>query len=317
MTLPAARTSVVAVGGNALTQAHEQGSWQQIEANAAVVADTLALLAGRVAVVHGNGPQVGALSLQQDAAQQHVPVQPLHQLGAMTQGQLGGVLARALDRRLGRGAAVAVVTHVVVDPEDPAFDRPSKPIGPFLSRARAHRLAAERGWQVVEDAGRGWRRVVASPAPLRIVEGEAVRVLLDAGHVVLAAGGGGVPVTPDLAGVDAVVDKDAAAARLAVGLGAQDLLLVTGVDAVRLDFGTPAERRVGELDAGEAARHLAAGQFPPGSMGPKIEAALQFLAGGGERVLITAPGRLAAALAGDPDAGTWVRPEAARQPSLR
>lgn len=308
-----AATAVVAVGGNALTAADEAGTWNEIEANAAEMAATLAALvrAGwRVAAVHGNGPQVGNLAMQQDALDHTVPAQPLHQLCAMTQGQLGSVLVRAIDRECGPGTAACVVTHVGIDSQDPAFEHPTKPIGPFLTRERADELSRERGWHVVEDSGRGYRRVVASPQPARIIEMDAVRTLLAAGHVVLAAGGGGVAVSvgPDgaMTGVDAVIDKDHAAAALATAVGASELYLLTGVDCVLLDFGTADQRPAHRLTREEAERHLAEGQFPPGSMGPKITAALRFLDDGGHRVIITSARMLGAAAAGRPGAGTCI-----------
>lgn len=308
--------AVVAVGGNALTAAHETGTCEQIEANAAGLARSLcALVAGgaSLAVVHGNGPQVGNLSIQQDEALAMVPAQPLYALSAMTQGQLGSALARAIDTQCGAGTAVAVVTHVTVDLDDPAFGRPSKPIGPFFSAERAAELAQARGWTVVEDSGRGHRRVVASPAPTGVVELRAVRTLLEAGHVVLAAGGGGVAVSrgPEgtVDGVDAVVDKDLTAARLATSLGALELYLLTGVDGVLLDFGTAQQRPTHRLGVGEARKHLADGQFPAGSMGPKVTAALQFLEAGGVRAIITSAGKLGDAAAGVPGVGTVLLPE--------
>ena len=309
----AARVAVVAVGGNALTAQGQEGTSAQIAVNAAEAAASLAGLVRdgwQVAVVHGNGPQVGSLSLQQEAAAASVPPQPLHALCAMTQGQLGSALVQAVDRAVGAGTAVAVITHVVVDPDDPAFAAPSKPIGPFYDRERALALAADRGWQVAEDAGRGWRRVVASPRPVAVVELAALRALLAAGHVVLAAGGGGVAVRVDadggLCGVDAVIDKDHAAAAVAAAVGASELYLLTGVDGVLLDVGTPRQRPVAHLSPGEAARHLADGQFPAGSMGPKVEAALRFLADGGQRAVITSARRLAAVAAGVAGAGTVI-----------
>ncbi|MGZ8749565.1 MAG: amino acid kinase family protein [Pseudonocardia sp.] len=308
-----AGTAVVAVGGNALTRPDQLGSAEEIAANAADMARALADLvrAGRhVAVVHGNGPQVGNLALQQDALAGTVPPQPLHQLSAMTQGQLGGALARAIDAECGIGAAVCVVTHVTVDPADPAFVHPTKPIGPFLDRLAAEELARDRGWQVVEDAGRGWRRVVPSPRPVGIVELAAVGTLLEAGRVVLAAGGGGVAVStgPDgrLAALDAVIDKDLAAAALATAVGADELYLLTGVDCVLLDHGSARERPVHRLEPEEAERHLAAGQFPPGSMGPKITAALNFLRHGGHRAIITSARLLRATADGMPGTGTCI-----------
>jgi carbamate kinase len=314
-TPPQRRTAVVAVGGNALTRPDQLGTAEEIAANATGMAEALADLvrAGRrVAVVHGNGPQVGNLALQQDALAATVPAQPLHQLSAMTQGQLGGVLARAIDAECGAGAAVSVVTHVSVDPADPAFAHPTKPIGPFLDRREAEELAGGRGWQVVEDAGRGWRRVVPSPRPVGVVELAAVVALLAAGAVVLAAGGGGIAVeaAPDgrLTALDAVIDKDLAAAALATAVGADELYLLTGVDCVLLDHGTDRERPVHRLDPEEAARHLAAGQFPPGSMGPKITAALDFLSNGGHRAIITSARLLRATADGVPGVGTCIAP---------
>ena len=306
----APRTAVVAVGGNALTLPDQRGSAEEIAVNAAGMAAALAELvrAGhRVAVVHGNGPQVGNLALQQDALAATVPPQPLHQLSAMTQAQLGGVLVRAIDAECGPAAAACLVTHVVVDPADPAFGHPTKPIGPFLGRREAEELAAERGWRVVEDAGRGWRRVVPSPRPAGIVELAAVRTLLAAGAVVLAAGGGGIPVElSSMAPLEAVIDKDLAAAALATALGADELYLLTGVDCVQLDHGTPRQRPVHLLDPDEAARHLAEGQFPPGSMGPKVTAALEFLRDGGHRAIITSARLLGDAAAARPGAGTRI-----------
>jgi carbamate kinase len=308
-----ARTAVVAVGGNALTRPEQKGGAEEIAANAAEMAAALAGLvrAGRrVAVVHGNGPQVGNLALQQDALAGTVPAQPLHQLCAMTQGQLGGVLVRAIDAACGAGVAVCVVTHVSVDAADPAFAHPTKPIGPFLGRWQAEELARERGWSVAEDAGRGWRRVVPSPQPIGIVELAAVETLLAAGAVVLAAGGGGIAVAagPDgrMTALDAVIDKDLAAAVLATAVGADELYLLTGVDRVHLDHGTPRQRPVQRLDPEEAARYLAEGQFPPGSMGPKITAALAFLESGGHRAIITSPRQLRATADGLPGAGTCI-----------
>ncbi len=304
---------MVAVGGNALTRADQLGTHDEIVANAAEAARGLAGLVDsgwRIAVVHGNGPQVGNLSIQQDAARATVPAQPLHQLAAMTQGQLGAVLVREIDRLCGAGTAVAVVTHVQVDPHDPAFDRPTKPIGPFLSAADALRLAHERGWCVVDDAGRGHRRVVASPRPRGIVEVAAIRTLLAAGHVVVAVGGGGVAVSRDadgaLTGADAIIDKDHAAAALATAIGAQQLFLLTGVDVVQLDFGTADQRPVHVLAPADAERHLAGGQFPAGSMGPKVEAALRFLGEGGLGAVITSVDRLPAAASGRPGVGTRI-----------
>jgi carbamate kinase len=296
------KIAVVALGGNALTQAGQSGSCGEMMANAAAMATAVneVLEAGwRVVIVHGNGPQVGNLALQQEATSA-VPAQPLALVGAMTQGMLGSIIARAIDLRRGRGTAAALVTHVTVDPADPAFGTPSKPIGPFYEPAEGRRLARRGGWVVKPDSGRGYRRVVASPQPVSVIEIEAMRALVEAGHLVIAGGGGGIPVLASDSGrtVDAVIDKDRAACLIARQLGAQALLLVTAVDQVMIDFGRPTQSGLGTIAAGEVARYLAEGQFPPGSMGPKIEAALRFLDEGGELAVITSPALLAATLAG-------------------
>jgi len=307
------KTAVVALGGNALTRVGQSGTCDEMLANAAAMASAVhaVIEAGwRVVVVHGNGPQVGNLALQQEATGM-VPAQPLPLLSAMTQGLLGSMLARAIDLLRGPGTAVALITHVMVDPADPAFGSPSKPIGPFFEPAEARRLAQDRGWVVQPDSGRGYRRVVASPEPAGVLEIDALRALVDAGHLVIAGGGGGIPIHgtgthatgthatgPHGGLADAVIDKDRAAGLIARLLGAQALLLVTAVDRVMLDYGKPTQSELGTITAAEAARHLAEGQFPPGSMGPKIEAALRFLDGGGELAVVTSPDLLAATLTG-------------------
>jgi carbamate kinase len=304
------KTAVIALGGNALIREGESGTCDEMLANAAAMAAAVneVIEAGwRVVIVHGNGPQVGNLALQQEATTM-VPAQPLALLGAMTQGQLGSLIARAIDLLRGPGTAAALVTHVTVDPADPAFGSPSKPIGPFFGHTEAQRLAASRGWVVQPDSGRGYRRVVASPEPTGVIEIEALRALVSAGHLVIAAGGGGIPVAHagtsggavgGVTGtVEAVIDKDRAAGLIARLLGAQALLLVTAVDRVMLHYGTPMQSELCTITAAEAARYLDDGQFPPGSMGPKIESALRFLAGGGELAVVTSPGLLAATLSG-------------------
>jgi carbamate kinase len=297
------KTAVVALGGNALTRAGQSGTCDEMLANAAAMAAAVhaVIEAGwRVVVVHGNGPQVGNLALQQEATAM-VPAQPLPLLSAMTQGLLGSLLARAIDLLRGPGSAVALITHVTVDPADPAFGSPSKPIGPFFEPAEARHLAETRGWVVQPDSGRGYRRVVASPEPAGVIEIDALRALVDAGHLVIAGGGGGIPVQatgPHGGLADAVIDKDRAAGLIARLLGAQALALVTAVDRVMLDYGQPAQSELGTITAADAARYHAEGQFPPGSMGPKIEAALRFLAEGGDLAVITSPDLLAVTLSG-------------------
>jgi carbamate kinase len=295
------KIAVVALGGNALTRTGESGSYDEMLANATMMASAISdiMQAGwQVVIVHGNGPQVGNLALQQEATSM-VPAQPLAMLDAMTQGMLGSLICRAVDSLRGQGTSAALVTHVTVDPADPAFGAPSKPIGPFFEAAEAKQLAAQRGWVVQPDAGRGHRRVVASPEPVSVIEIDAVRALVDAGRLVIVGGGGGIPVATDTCCiVDAVIDKDRAACLIARQLGASALVLVTAVDQVMLDYGLPTQAALGTITAEDAARYLRQGQFPPGSMGPKIEAALQFLAGGGDLVVVTSPAMLAATLTG-------------------
>src|SRR5579859_1683725 len=308
------KTAVVALGGNALTRVGQSGTCDEMLANAAAMAAAVhaVMEAGwRVVIVHGNGPQVGNLALQQEATAM-VPAQPLPLLSAMTQGLLGSLLVRAIDMLRGPGTAVAMITHVTVDPADPAFGAPSKPIGPFFEPAEARQLAEARGWVVQPDSGRGYRRVVASPEPAGVIEIDALRALVDGGHLVIAGGGGGIPVhgarpqggladavidKDRAAGLaDAVIDKDRAAGLIARLLGAEALLLVTAVHRVMLDYGQPTQTELATLTAAQAARYHADGQFPPGSMGPKIEAALRFLAEGGELAVITSPDLLADSL---------------------
>jgi carbamate kinase len=290
---------VVAIGGNALIAAGEDGTWESQLAHAREVArEVVALRAAGHSLVltHGNGPQVGALALA-------LPEQPLDVLTAMTQGQIGYLLETAIGPDV---RTAALLTRVLVDRDDPAFARPTKPVGPFYLPEDARRLALERGWAVAEDAGRGWRRVVASPQPVQVLGADTVRTLLDAGVVVIAGGGGGVPVDDRRSGLPGVVDKDRCSAELALAIGADLLVLLTGVPRVALDYGTRWERQLERLTVSEAERALADGEFPAGSMGPKIESARRFVTGGGSAV-ITSPGRLLAAVEGGD--GTWVVPD--------
>lgn len=306
------RTAVLALGGNALTREDQTGTVDEQFDNALEMARSVRdLLAEdwRVIIVHGNGPQVGNLAIQQESGASLVPPQPLFALGAMTQGAIGSIIGRALLEVVGSEAlgVVSVITHVVVDEDDPAFAEPTKPIGPFFERSEADALAAERGWTMIEDAGRGFRHVVASPRPVRILEAGPIADLIAHGYVVVAAGGGGIPVVRDpngrIRGVEAVIDKDLAAERIAEDADADALVLVTGVPSVRLDFGTPDERPVFDLDTAEARRHLAEGQFPPGSMGPKISAACTFVEGGDRIAAVTTPALVRPTLAPSGDGG--------------
>lgn len=317
------RCAVLALGGNALTAEGQHGTYAEQAANAATMAASVRELLDegwRVVIVHGNGPQVGNLAIQQERGRDEVPEMPLFSLDAMTQGQLGSLIAIALYRACaGRHHVVATLSHVIVDLQDPAFDDPTKPIGPFLTAEQAEVARRTRGWTVREDSGRGYRRVVPSPLPHGFVEIEAIRLLVDAGLVVVAGGGGGIPVGRRDGvwdGVDAVIDKDYAAAELAGQLGADALVLVTGVESVMLDYGRPTERRLGVVDVTEVERHLADGQFPEGSMGPKMRAADRFVRAGGRLAVVTSAGQVAATLrdgADRPGLGTRIVP--ARVPS--
>jgi carbamate kinase len=306
---------VVALGGNAISPPGSRSPIPAQYERTLETAQQLVHLAERPLVVtHGNGPQVGNVLLRSDLAAHLLPRLPLDTCVADTQGGMGFMLQQCLDEAFGRAGhrrpTVTVVTRTVVELDDPAFRHPSKPIGNFYAEAEARRRMAADGWAMREDAGRGWRRVVPSPAPVEVVELGAIRALLADGAIVIAAGGGGVPVARradgSLRGVEAVVDKDLASARLAANLGAEVLLILTGVEHVALDFGRPTRRDLHEVRAGELAAHAAAGQFAPGSMLPKVQAAIRFLARGGRRAVITTAELSEKALAGE--IGTQVVP---------
>jgi len=285
---------------------------RRIDGTAARLADLVAE-GHDLVVTHGNGPQVGNILVQNEESRHLVPAMPLDVCGAESQAQIGYPLAQALRnefaaRGIRRGVA-CLLTQTLVDAADPAFANPTKPIGPYYSREEEIMVKRAKGWKIVFDQRGGWRRVVPSPRPLEIVEaGEVRRLVADAeGQVVIAAGGGGIPVVRRdgrLVGVEAVIDKDLASAVLAGALGWKHLVIATDVSQVALDFGAPSQRFVDKLTLAEAKKHLAAGQFPPGNMGPKIEAALQFLEEGGERVVIADLERLVPAVAGK--AGTRI-----------
>ncbi len=301
--------AVVAIGGNSLIQDEAHPS---VAGEIAALRETCAHIGGMLAsgwdvvLTHGNGPQVGFNLLRSELAAHVAPPLPLDVLGAQTQGSIGYLLQQVLGtelRRRGiRKRVVTVVTQAVVDPHDPAFHRPTKPIGRFYRKDEAQQLQAERRWQMVEDAGRGWRRVVPSPLPVEIVERLVIKGLVHQAIVVIACGGGGIPVVrePDggLAGVEAVIDKDLASALLAQSIGADLLLISTAVERVALDYGKPDQRELGSMTVDEAKRYLSEGHFPPGSMGPKIRAAIQYVEAGGPEALITSPQHIERALAG-------------------
>lgn len=291
---------VVALGGNAFQSRGDRGTPEEYWRNAYRAADVVARLVEkgyRVVVTHGNGPQVGVVVEWMYALASRIPPMTLDIAGAMTQGWLGYILQQALRntlaqrRLLGRvvRGVVTVVNQVRVDPRDPAFSNPTKFIGPWYSGEEAKRLARERGWVMKPDPRGGWRRVVPSPDPIENIERDAVEALVDAGFVVIASGGGGVPVVEEggaLRGVEAVIDKDLAAERLASALRASMLVILTDVDGVYLNYGTPHARRLGTVRVGELERYYEEGHFPPGSMGPKVLAAIRFIRSGGERAVI-------------------------------
>jgi carbamate kinase len=304
----------LAIGGNALIRAGEAGTWEQQLVNAREIAVEVAALhaAGHeLLLTHGNGPQVGALMLQQALGEAEAPPLPLDALTAMTQGQIGYLLVTAIGQIDPSLPTAVLLTRALVDTGDPAFDDPTKPVGPFYGHEDAGRLAEERKWDMAPDAGRGWRRVVASPRPREVLGADHVRALLGAGAIVIAGGGGGIPVARGAAGLDGVagvIDKDRCTAELALAVGADLLVLLTGVPRVAIDFGTRWERELSRITVSEATRGLARGEFPAGSMGPKIESAERFVeASGHGRAVITAAGHLLAAVAGAD--GTWIVPD--------
>jgi len=307
---------VVALGGNAITRQDEEGTVAQDYANLRVSLEKVVGLVERghqVVLTHGNAPQVGNQMLRVELARGKAPDLPLDVVVADLQGGLGYMIERVLRNHLLRkGLEVpvcALLSQVEVDPHDPALEKPTKFVGPAYAKEEARVLMDERGWRMAEDRGRGWRRVVPSPEPLKIVESGLIRKLVDWGALVIVTGGGGIPVARtaggDLEGVEAVIDKDRAAAVLARDVAATDLFILTGVEHVYLGYGTPRQKGLRYLSVAEARKHLAAGEFPPGSMGPKIEAACRFLEeNGGERALITDLFTLDEALAGK--TGTWI-----------
>lgn len=302
-------TAVVAIGGNALiVDAQHQSIPDQVKAATTTshyVADMVE--AGwTVVLTHGNGPQVGFILRRSGIAKGMVPEVPVDYADADTQGAIGYMFQRALfnefQRRKLKRKVVAVVTQVRVDPGDPAFRHPTKPIGAHMAEDVAKSLANDLGWIVTEDAGRGWRRVVPSPKPQEIIERDIIEALIDLGYIVIACGGGGIPVLRDaqgdLQGLEAVIDKDFASSLLARDLGAELFVVSTGVEKVAVDFGKPTQRWLERITLAEARKFLAEGQFPNGSMGPKIEAIVSFLEGGGTRALVTDPPNLGRALSG-------------------
>ncbi len=296
------KLAVVAFGGNALLRPEDRGTQEEQIARAKQAARWLAEIVRygyKLIVVHGNGPQVGNILIQAEEASTKIPPQSLDVCVAQTEGSIGFMLQQAIRNRLeaiglaesGLGEVATILTEVEVDANDIAFKRPTKPIGPFFTRYRAEALERDLGWTMKEDSGRGWRHVVPSPRPLRILNIATIAHMLDTTAVVVAAGGGGIPVVRGRdgawRGIEAVIDKDYASAKLAADLDADLFIILTGVHKVAIDFGKPTERAIERMSVAEAEQYMAEGQFPPGSMGPKIDSALQFVKAAKKQVLIT------------------------------
>jgi len=306
---------VMALGGNAIIQPGEEGTITQQFANTRQALTGVASLIRQgygMIITHGNGPQVGNMLLRSEAASDRIPELPLGVLVADTEGGMGYMIQQSLKNMLWRQKikkpVVTLLTQVIVERKDPRLKKPSKPIGPFFTKTEAGKLIKQKGWAMKEDAGRGWRRLVASPLPVEIVETKTIQRLVKAGIIVIAAGGGGIPIVVekngDYEGIDVVVDKDLATAVLARDAKARMLVITTGVDKVSIRFNTPAQEDLDTLTVSRAKRYLKEGHFPPGSMGPKIEAALRFLREGGRRVIITSPEKVVDAIRGK--AGTHI-----------
>ncbi len=312
------KIAVVAVGGNSLITDKAR---QTVPDQFAAASESMKHIAGmieagwNVVITHGNGPQVGFILRRAELAAHELHTVPLDSCGADTQGAIGYMFQRALHNEFrGRGLdkqAATVVTQVLVDRNDPAFDDPSKPIGSFMEEATAKERSEQNGWVIVEDAGRGWRRVVPSPLPVEIIEQQAIQTLVKAGFVVISVGGGGIPVIKDkdgvLQGVEAVIDKDFASGLLAANIDADLLLITTAVEKVALNFNQPDQVWLDQMTLSEAQTYLAEGHFGKGSMGPKVAAIIRFLEQGGKEALITDPPNIQRALAGE--TGTRIIPD--------
>jgi carbamate kinase len=307
---------LVSLGGNAILKHGQKGTAEEQAVNVQNTARHLAALlrrGERIAITHGNGPQVGNILLQNEIAKETLPPMPLDVCGAESQGMIGYMLQRALRSELESGGpslpVTTIVSQTLVDAEDPAFKNPTKPVGPFYSATEARQLRASKGWHIISDSGRGYRRVVPSPTPLDILEKETIIRLFESGTVVISVGGGGVPVIRDrngkLRGVEAVLDKDRTAALLAKILGVETLLILTDVDKVFINYGRPDQRALDRMTVQECRKYLTEGQFPAGSMGPKIESAVSFLSdSSGKRVGIASLEMAEEALKGN--AGTTI-----------
>ncbi len=301
------KIALIAFGGNALLPENQRGLQEEQTRNAQRAARLMVHVVRKgyeLIIVHGNGPQVGNLLIQMEEAITKIPPFSLDTCDAMTEGSMGFMLEKAIINELRTRSidkeVATIVTQVIVDREDPAFAEPSKPVGPFYTKYRAQILAKEKKWAMVEDAGRGYRKVVPSPRPIDVVPKWIIRDLVLAGRIVIAAGGGGIPIIINgrglFKGVEAVIDKDYVASLIAREVKVDLFIILTGVERVFLDYGTPQERPLDTLTVAQAKEHLEQGQFPRGSMGPKIEAAIEYIQGGGQEVLITSASHLKAAL---------------------
>ncbi|RKX26937.1 MAG: carbamate kinase [Candidatus Zixiibacteriota bacterium] len=312
------KTAVVALGGNAITGSDREDTIANQFTNTRKSLDGIVELIRddyNLVISHGNGPQVGNALFRVELARSKAPVLPLGVCVADTEGGMGYMIEQSLQNRLRREGidlpVVTIITQMLVDPDDPAIADPTKFIGQFYIEEKARSFEKDRGWTVKQDADRGWRRVVASPIPIRAVEAPTIKKLVESGTIVIAAGGGGIPVyydeNGDLEGLDAVIDKDFASAVLAREIGAGILCILTSVDAVVTAYGTPDEKPVGRCTLSEIRKLFDEGHFPAGSMGPKIEASMRFIENGGEMVTITSLGNASKALRGE--AGTQIVPD--------
>jgi len=301
------RLALIAFGGNALLPENQRGVQEEQMNNAEKAAQLMVHIVRKgyeLIIVHGNGPQVGNLLIQMEEAVTKIPPYTLDLCNAMTEGSMGFMLERAITNELRRRSidkeVITLVTQVLVDRNDPAFENPTKPVGPFYTKYRAQQLAREKKWTMVEDAGRGYRKVVPSPKPIDVVPKWIIKDLVLAGRIVVAAGGGGIPVIINgrglFEGIEAVIDKDFAASQIAREVKVDLFIILTGIERVCLNFGKPDQQEIPVMTVDEAQKYLGEGQFPPGSMGPKIQAAIDYIRAGGREVLITKASHLKAAL---------------------
>lgn len=310
------KTAIIAIGGNSLIKKGEEGNIYQQFANARETCAELIKVVEMgydIILTHGNGPQVGDSIRRHENARKIIPPYPLGMCVSETVGSMGYMLQQTMQNtvkksKVVRKDVVTIITQVVVDENDQSFHNPTKPIGQFFSKEEIEEIARAEKWAVMEDSGRGWRRIVPSPKPLRIVEKDTIGHLLEKGKIVIACGGGGLPVIQledgTLDGVEAVVDKDYASSKLAQQLGLDELIILTAVEKVSLNFGRQDQKDIETMTVSEARRYLEEGHFPSGSMGPKIEAAIEFLENGGKRAIITSQEMLVSAIKGD--AGTQI-----------